>query len=134
ARSASDNGDSHGWHHSRFICALTMSEPRVFILGAGRAGSAIATALHAAGVVVAGVHGRRLPPEWAQGAPPPFPFSTGTIPTGALGANVVLVAVRDSQINEALMEIMHAGLAPGSVVLHASGSAEPSAAAALRGE
>src|SRR6185312_883253 len=38
---------------------------------------------------------------------------------------VVLVAVRDAQIDDALRELLEAPLAPDAVVLHASGSAEP---------
>lgn len=101
-----------------------MSE-RVFILGAGRAGLGLARALRASGVDVVGLHGRR-------NAGGPDGITTGVIPHGLNGANVVLIAVRDAQIDDAVRELEGAGLAPGTVVLHASGSAEPATLDELR--
>ena len=97
----------------------------VFILGAGRAGRGLSRALRASGVDVRGLHGRRA--ERGVDA-----VSAGTIPATVRDANVVIVAVRDGQLGEALGELAGAPLAPGAVVLHASGSAEPAALDALR--
>ncbi|HEX6965819.1 MAG TPA: Rossmann-like and DUF2520 domain-containing protein [Gemmatimonadaceae bacterium] len=101
-----------------------MSE-HVFILGAGRVGLGLARALRASGADVVGVHGR-------HDAGGPDGITTGAIPRGVLGANVVLIAVRDAQIDEAVHELDAAGLAPDTVVLHASGSAEPASFEGLR--
>jgi predicted short-subunit dehydrogenase-like oxidoreductase (DUF2520 family) len=95
---------------------------RVFVLGAGRAGRGLARALRASGVEVVGVHGRR----------PSDGVSAGPIPAAAAGATVVLVTVRDAQLEAALGELLGAALPPETVVLHASGSAEPSGLEALR--
>ena len=98
----------------------------VFILGAGRAGRGLSRALRASGVDVIGLHGRRA--EAASDA------VTAGRPPAALGrAAVVLVTVRDGQLDGALGELAATPLAPGAVVLHASGSAEPHGLEALRG-
>ena len=98
---------------------------RVFILGAGRAGRGLARALRASGVAVLGIHGRTAEAGYPA-------VTAGEIP-GALGeAGVVLVAVRDAQLESALQELLAAGLAPGAVVLHVSGSAPDALLAPLR--
>ncbi len=102
-----------------------MSE-RLFVLGAGRAGRGIARALGAAGVAVVGLHGRR------DGALDELPISSGPLPSSVGDATAVLVTVRDAQLDEALRGLVDAPLAPGAVVLHASGSADPPALAGLR--
>ncbi|HET7564984.1 MAG TPA: hypothetical protein VFJ96_08320, partial [Gemmatimonadaceae bacterium] len=101
-----------------------MSE-RIFVLGAGRAGLGLARALRASGADVVGVHGR-------HNAGGPDRITTGELPRGLQGADVVLIAVRDAQIDDAVRELDAAGLAPGTVVLHASGSAEPATLDELR--
>lgn len=98
----------------------------IFVMGAGRAGLGLARAFRAAGVEVAGVHGRHY-------APGPDAVSVGALPPSLGRSSVLLVAVRDAQIDEALRELLAAGPAPGAVVLHASGSAEPAMLAAVRG-
>ncbi len=100
---------------------------RVFVLGAGRVGTALARAFIAAGVEVVGLHGRK-----AQSAPDVV--SAGPLPAAISRATVVLVTVRDPQLEEVLASLVSASLAPGVVVLHASGSAEPMAFAALRAQ
>jgi predicted short-subunit dehydrogenase-like oxidoreductase (DUF2520 family) len=95
---------------------------RVFVLGAGRAGRALAHALGAAGVRVVGVHGRRP----AEGT------TSGAWPVTLREATVVLVTVQDAELDAALRSLLGAPLAPGAVVLHASGGAEPPALDALR--
>lgn len=89
---------------------------RVFILGAGRAGRGLARALRASGVTVVGLHGRTT----ESGYPA---VTAGTIPETLREAGIVLVAVRDAQLEDALRELLRSGLAPGAVVLHVSGSA-----------
>lgn len=101
-----------------------MSE-RVFVLGAGRAGLGLARALRTSGVEVVGVHGRH-----ERGGPDAV--STGPLPSTLGQASVVLVTVRDAQIDGALRELESAPLAPAAVILHASGSAEPAGLDALR--
>ncbi|NUR19857.1 MAG: DUF2520 domain-containing protein [Gemmatimonadaceae bacterium] len=98
---------------------------RVFILGAGRAGRGLSRALRASGVAVVGLHGRR-----ANGGAEKI--TAGPLPDAVRRAKVVIVAVRDSQLGDALRELESAGLATGAVVLHASGSAEPPELDALR--
>jgi predicted short-subunit dehydrogenase-like oxidoreductase (DUF2520 family) len=100
--------------------------PSVFILGAGRAGRGLADAFRRCGVTVTGLHGRRPVP----GA------TTGPLPDSLGDADVVIVAVRDAQLDQALDQVSLAfrgrAAGPGKVVLHASGSARPAGLAALR--
>ncbi len=96
--------------------------PRVFILGAGRVGRGLAGALQAGGVEIVGLHGRR-----AEGG-----VSTGALPPTVLDATVVIIAVRDPQLDGALREIGDAVRHRPTVVLHVSGSATPPALAELR--
>ncbi len=97
----------------------------IFVMGAGRAGTGLARALRAAGVEVAGLHGRHE-------AGGPDGVSVGALPEALRRATVIIVAVRDAQIDDALRELLAAGPAPGAVVLHASGSAEPVMLGAVR--
>ena len=99
----------------------------VFILGAGRAGRGLSRALRASGVDVIGLHGRRA--ELG-----PDVITAGPLPTALADATVVIVAVRDGQLDDALGELAAATLAPGAVVLHASGSAEPRGLELLRAQ
>ena len=91
----------------------------VFILGAGRAGRGLSRALRASGVRTIGLHGRRAERD-------PDAITAGPLPASISAAGVVLVAVRDGQLDEALGELTAAPLAAGAAVLHVSGSAEPS--------
>jgi predicted short-subunit dehydrogenase-like oxidoreductase (DUF2520 family) len=90
---------------------------RLFILGAGRAGRGLARALRLCGAGVH-LHGRRDEPgdDDVRG---------GTVPPALEGATVALLAVQDGAMDAALAELLAAGPAPGTVVLSASGSAEP---------
>ena len=94
---------------------------RAFVLGAGRAGVALARGLREGGIDVAGVHGRHA----GEGV------TAGPLPARLGDATVVLVAVRDAQLDAALAELAPA-LAPGAVVLHLSGATDPAGLAALR--
>ena len=96
-----------------------MTLPRVFVLGAGRAGRGLAAALRAAGVPLAGLHGRRADPT------APLPITAGDLAPHLAGADVALVAVRDAQIDGAVRELLAAHPAPALALLHASGGTEP---------
>ena len=102
-----------------------MRHEPIFVMGAGRAGVALARAFRAAGVEVVAVHGRRE-------AGGPDQVTVGPLPAALRRAAVILVTVRDSQIDDALGELLAASPASGSVVLHASGSTEPAMLAVAR--
>lgn len=95
---------------------------RVFVVGAGRAGRALAHALRVAGVDVVGLHGRR----------PDTGITWGAWPESLAAATVVLVTVRDAELDGVLRSLLTAPLGAGAVVLHASGNMEPSALDLLR--
>jgi predicted short-subunit dehydrogenase-like oxidoreductase (DUF2520 family) len=95
---------------------------RVFVLGAGRAGRALAHALRVAGVDVIGLHGRR----------PDAGITWGEWPEALSVATVVLVTVRDAELDAVLRSLLGAPLGAGAVVLHASGNLEPQALSVLR--
>jgi predicted short-subunit dehydrogenase-like oxidoreductase (DUF2520 family) len=95
---------------------------RVFVVGAGRAGRALTHAMRVAGVDVVGLHGRT----------PAIDITTGPWPESLKGASVVLVAVRDAELDGVLRDLSTATLGAGAVVLHASGSAEPPSLDLLR--
>jgi predicted short-subunit dehydrogenase-like oxidoreductase (DUF2520 family) len=99
-----------------------MTASRVFVVGAGRAGRALAHAMRVSGVDVVGLHGR----SEAEG------ITWGEWPASLASATVVLVTVRDGELDGALRDLRSAPLAAGAVVLHASGSAEPPALELLR--
>ena len=99
---------------------------RIFVLGAGRAGRSLARAFVVAGIPVVGLHGRT--PD--RDAEPPV--SGGALPATLGSATVVLVTVRDSQLGDALRQLAVSPLAPGAVVLHASGATDPVEAALIR--
>ena len=98
----------------------------VFVLGAGRAGRSLARAFAVAGVDVVGLHGRQ-----ADSAAEPA-ITAGALPQSLGRARVVLVTVRDAQLGDALRQLSAAALAPGAIVLHASGATDPAEATALR--
>ena len=102
-----------------------MSE-RVFIIGPGHVGRGLFRAFRASGVDVVGLHGKR-----ASGVA----TSTGNIPADAARANVVIVCVRDPQLDAAIAEVSDAAadgrIARGTVVLHTSAIAEPGGLQAL---
>ncbi|MFL5477390.1 MAG: DUF2520 domain-containing protein [Gemmatimonadaceae bacterium] len=102
-----------------------MSE-RVFIIGPGHVGRGLFRAFRASGVDVVGLHGKR---------PSGVNTSTGAIPADAARANVVMLCVRDTQVDDAIAEVAAAAesgrIARGSVILHTSAIAEPAGAAKL---
>jgi predicted short-subunit dehydrogenase-like oxidoreductase (DUF2520 family) len=96
--------------------------PRVFVVGAGKAGRALAHAMRVGGVDVVGMHGRR----------PADDITHGEWPASLATASVILVTVRDAELDGVLRDLLSAPVASGAVVLHASGTAEPPALDALR--
>ena len=58
--------------------------------------------------------------------------SAGAIPDAAREASVVLVAVRDGQLDDALRELLAARLRRETVLLHASGASDPAALTEVR--
>jgi predicted short-subunit dehydrogenase-like oxidoreductase (DUF2520 family) len=93
----------------------------VFVLGAGRAGRGLALALQQAGVPVIGLHGRTPAPDWV------VPITAGPVPETLRQAAVVLIAVRDAQLDAAIGEILQASATPPAILLQASGGVEPAA-------
>lgn len=102
-----------------------MSE-RVFIIGPGHVGRGLVRAFRASEVEVVGLHGKR---------PSGVATSNGALPEEMSGANVVIVCVRDPQLDEAVEELMAAGksglVERGTVILHTSAIAEPDGIRAL---
>ncbi|HMI54611.1 MAG TPA: DUF2520 domain-containing protein [Gemmatimonadaceae bacterium] len=102
-----------------------MSE-RLFIIGPGHVGRGLFRAFRASGVEVVGLHGKR---------PSGVATSSGNIPADAARANVVMVCVRDPQLDATIDEVGSAAkdgrLARGTVILHTSAIAEPVGLAAL---
>ena len=96
---------------------------RVLIVGAGQVGRGLFRAFRAAGIEVLGLHGRRAS-AWVT--------SSGALPPAISDANTIVLSVRDNQIDDAVAELVNsmgrgarAAVAPGTVVLHTSGGAEP---------
>ncbi|HEX6060396.1 MAG TPA: DUF2520 domain-containing protein [Gemmatimonadaceae bacterium] len=105
---------------------------RVFVLGAGRAGRGLTRALRASGVDVVGLHGTRAEPaDAASGVG--VGISAGSLPESLARADIVLVTVRDAQLDAALDQLAAAEDLPRhTIVLHASGATEPAALERLR--
>jgi predicted short-subunit dehydrogenase-like oxidoreductase (DUF2520 family) len=99
---------------------------RVFIIGPGHVGRGLFRAFRASGVDVVGLHGKR---------PSGVNTSTGSIPADAARANVVMLCVRDTQVDDGIAEIAAAAeagrIARDSVILHTSAIAEPAGLGAL---
>ena len=102
-----------------------MSE-RVFIIGPGHVGRGLFRAFRASGVDVLGLHGKR---------PSGVATSTGALPAEMASANVVIVCVRDPQLDDTIAELIAAArdgrIARGTVILHTSAIAEPAGLRAL---
>ena len=96
-----------------------MSE-RLFIIGPGHVGRGLFRAFRASEVEVVGLHGKR---------PSGVATSSGALPVEMAGANVVIVCVRDPQLDEAMEELAAAAksglIQRGTVILHTSAIAEP---------
>jgi len=100
---------------------------RVFVIGPGHVGRGLSRAFRTSGVRLIGLHGKR-----ASGVA----TSTGVLPPEISSANVIIVAVRDVQLDAAIAELIEAEadrkLTAGTVILHTSAIAEPSGLDALR--
>jgi len=93
----------------------------VVLVGAGRAGRALAAAFRAAGLSYALVDRAQVVEQHGL---PVFASRADAV----RHSPAILVAVRDGQLDVALDELrLRDGLQPGSVVLQVSGSAEPAA-------
>lgn len=96
-----------------------MSE-RVFLIGPGHVGRGLSRAFRASGIQVVGLHGKR---------PSGVASSTGVLPQEMATANVIILSVRDPQIDETVEELAVAArggrVARGTVILHTSAIAEP---------
>ena len=103
---------------------MTTLGARVFVIGAGKAGRALVHAMRVGGVDVVGLHGRQ----------PDVGVTSGEWPAALASASVVLVTVRDAELDGVLRDLLVAGLGRGAVVLHASGTAEPPALDLLRAQ
>lgn len=93
----------------------------VVLVGAGRAGRALAAAFRAAGLAHALVDREGVV---EQHGPPVFTSRADAVQQ----AHTILVAVRDGQLDVALDELrLRDGVRAGTIVLQVSGSAEPAA-------
>lgn len=96
-----------------------MSE-RVFLIGPGHVGRGLYRAFRASGIEVLGLHGKRASA---------VATSAGALPPEMARANVIIVSVRDPQLDDAIEELAAAarggGVARGTVILHTSAIAEP---------
>jgi predicted short-subunit dehydrogenase-like oxidoreductase (DUF2520 family) len=99
---------------------------RLFIIGPGHVGRGLFRAFRASEVEVIGLHGKR---------PSGVATSSGALPVEMAGANVVIVCVRDPQLDETLEELAAAAksglIQRGTVILHTSAIAEPEGLRAL---
>lgn len=105
-----------------------MSE-RIFIIGAGKVGRGLAYAFRSAGLQVLGVHAR-TPRDGAT--------TSGEYPRVMSEANVIILAVSDSELNAACHTLALVGrekgspMTHGTIVLHTSGTVTPPALEELR--
>jgi len=87
------------------------------IVGPGRAGIALAVALKKSGVRVLGLHGRRR-----KRVPAGLRLTVGGLPAWLPGADVILLAVQDDQLQPLVAQLAESGgLRSRQVVLHLSG-------------
>ena len=93
---------------------VTFTE-RVFIIGPGHVGRGLFRAFRASGVEVVGLHGKR---------PSGVATSTGSIPPDIARANVVILCVRDPQLDETVEEVIAAAkdgrIQRDTAILHTS--------------
>lgn len=102
---------------------------RVFVIGAGKVGRGLVRAFRSSGVEVVGLHARKNTDDAT---------SVGEYPESISDANVILIAVTDSEIDSVcnslikLREQKRNWLRPGTVILHTSGTVEPANFAKLQ--
>ena len=101
---------------------MTGSSPVCGIIGAGRAGSAFARALHAAGYRFVWVSSRN-PADAEHLAAEISADLSGAAPPKNVTPDIVIIAVPDSAVEEAARAVAAAGcVKPGAVVFHLSGA------------
>lgn len=101
--------------------------PTVFVIGAGVVGTTLAARLLRVGVPVVGLHGRRSDLSKAASAASGVLSSSGELPVLVSTCDVLIIAVRDTRIQEIAQQLKDGKhLRKEQVLLHASGS-RPSA-------
>jgi predicted short-subunit dehydrogenase-like oxidoreductase (DUF2520 family) len=102
---------------------MTEPVPGVFVMGAGRVATALAGALHRAGVRVLGLWARDPGAAQAAARAAGVPGAGPELPATARAADVVILAVRDQAIAEVAARLVDAGLIGADhVLLHCSGA------------
>ena len=97
--------------------------PTVFIIGAGVVGTTLAARLLRVGVPVVGLHGRRSDLSKAASAASGVLSTSGELPPLVSTCDVLIIAVRDTRIQEIAQQLRDGKhLRPEQVLLHASGS------------
>ena len=103
----------------------------VALVGPGRAGTAVAIALAAAGHAIVAVAGRELAAPSTRAVATRFGAETRTVAAAGAGADLVILAVPDAMLEPVAAEVAP-GLAPGALVVHLAGSRGLDALAAIR--
>lgn len=101
-----------------------MSDPasrRVALVGPGRAGLTVLTALRAAGARVVGLAGRRPDAPGVVAAAARFGVPASDVPAAVAGADVVVIATPDAAIESAAALVAPA-VRPDALVIHLSGA------------
>jgi predicted short-subunit dehydrogenase-like oxidoreductase (DUF2520 family) len=103
----------------------------IFVVGAGRVGAALATALARAGATVVGIWSRGEASAGRAGALAGVPAHHGALPAAIARATVVLVPVPDTVVPAVAGELLDGGLLRAArAVLHCSGGIPASQALA----
>jgi predicted short-subunit dehydrogenase-like oxidoreductase (DUF2520 family) len=103
--------------------AFSEPTPTVFVVGAGVVGTTLARRLTRVGVPVVGLHGRRTELSTAASAASGVLSSTGDYPATLSTSDVLIIAVRDTRIEEIARRLVEEKrLRKDQVLLHASGS------------
>jgi predicted short-subunit dehydrogenase-like oxidoreductase (DUF2520 family) len=99
---------------------IALDKPSIAILGAGRVGSTLARALHAAGYPIAAVWSRTL--VHAQELAREVDARVTPLEATPASARITLVAVSDDSLAELAANLAHAGAwSTGQMVVHCSG-------------
>ena len=103
--------------------AFSEPTPTVFVIGAGVVGTTLARRLARVGVPVVGLHGRGKELSAASSAASGVLSSSGDLPATLSTSDVLIIAVRDTRIEEIAQRLVdEKRLRKDHVVLHASGS------------
>ena len=95
----------------------------MFVIGAGAVGTTLAGKLSRVGVPVLGLHGRRSDLSVAASAASGVLGSSGDLPAMVSSSDVVIIAVRDTRIQEIAQRLLdEQRLRRAQVVLHTAGS------------